>query len=760
MPYKFGEYVSTYVDPQSAKISETLRNRFVSNLQANDQLAMAVDQMQAASVFENDLQRKKELQRVAENTLGQLAETGDYENQGMPIRKAAIDFTKEYAPIQENYQRYSQYLNEFNEGLKKGDYTSEHQKNLGAYMLRTANGPYKGFEIDPQTGKVKEGSLFTGPTIYKDPKIMDRVTERLKILHEEKTGNTVQKVGQGADGSLTIESGGTISKIDPAKVQQVVDAVMAEPDVKAYVEQLADMKAYSYQANGQLPQVFNAQLQGYTDAVQKINEALDGGGLSSADRAALKGQLATYTQELNKLKEASQDENLMYSYVKSKAQDEIEAPVRQFASLKGGIYEQTSVYKESYDQKALDDYNRRKQWELEHPEMMAMSEVTADAEGGATVAEKLKTISDLNSRAAEEEKLAQDTSLSETERNAALLRAEKYRIQAKTQQQHIIDAGNQSFSIEQMKKQDPTLIGVLHAMYPTSSAGELALKFQQTFDNPKDQDYKDFENKFIELGNGPLSTHLNRYYTVGPNGEQYARLGAQLSLINNKFKFIKDNDVNYKLGHSVKAASKVYYNSMPGLTQEDRQQATAAADAYFKGWTVPEHVLVKNATEDGTVDLSGTDLAGYKSERWGFREDYGTNGGWELQMVKPGSGDTPPQVKTVILDATQISSPTLDRYTNSPEAKFAKLVRDLDPREKGKETSYDVKGVSGGQYKSPVYKVTVRSEGGEAPLVKIDNLVTGESGTFRRLDDMAITGKIGNGAKVTGYAGLIGVDLP
>ena len=58
MPYKFGEYVSTYVDPQSAKISETLRNRFVSNLQANDQLAMTVDQMQAASVFENDVQRR------------------------------------------------------------------------------------------------------------------------------------------------------------------------------------------------------------------------------------------------------------------------------------------------------------------------------------------------------------------------------------------------------------------------------------------------------------------------------------------------------------------------------------------------------------------------------------------------------------------------------------------------------------------------------------------------------------------------------
>jgi hypothetical protein len=763
MPYKFGEYVSTYVDPQSVKISETLRDRFVQNFQANDQLAMAVDQLQAASMFESDVQRKRELQTLTENELAKLAEQGNYENLGMAIAKHTKDYVKAKAPIEQNYKAVQSYLTEFNEGLKKGDYTPEQQKYLSDYMLKTGTGDrYKGFEIDPETGKATEGSMWRGATLYKDPKIMDKISKAAGMLHERKTGRTVERVGQGEGGMYATEQGGTLSKIDQADVDAAWAAVLAEPGTKAYFDQVADMQANSYQMNGQLPQIMQTQAEGYTSAINQLSTAL-GSTKNSSERAQIKAQLDNYTQELKTIQEAAADPNLAYAYVKSKSVEQQLKPFKDLLDAKGGIYEQTSVDRVKYDQKALDDYNRRKDWELEHPEMIAMSEVTADAEGGKTVAEKMKTVTDLNQMAADAEKIAGDQTLSETERNAALLRAEKYRIQAKSQQQHIIEAGNQSFSIEKMKKQDPTLIGVLHAMYPTASAGELALKFQQTFDNPKDQDYMDFAAKFEQMGNGKLYDHYQKYYPTAVFGDDptgLRRASFQMDEVKSKFNFINDSDVDYKLGHSVKTASKVYYNSMPGLTEEDRQMATTAADAYFKGWVIPEHVLVQNATKDGTQDLSGTDLAGYKTEKWGFREGYGTNGGWELQMVKPGQGDNPPEVKTVMMDATQVSTPTLDRYTNGPEAKFARLVTSLDSKEKGRETSYEVKGVQGGKYKAPVYRVTVRSEGGNDPLVRIDNLVTGETGTFRRLDDMAITGRIGNGAKVTGYAGLIGIDLP
>lgn len=719
MPYKFGEYVSTYVDPQSAKISETLRNRFVSNLQANDQLAMAVDQMQAASVFENDVQRKKELQRVAENTLGQLAETGDYENQGMPIRKAAIDFTKEYAPIKENYQRYSTYVNEFNEALKKGDYNPEQQKLLSQYMLRTANGPYKGFEIDPETGRVKEGSLFTGPTIYKDPKIMDRVTERLKILHEEKTGSTVQKVGQGADGSLTIESGGTISKIDPAKVQQVVDAVMAEPDVKAYVEQLADMKAYSYQANGQLPQVFAAQLQGYTDAVQKINEALDGGGLSSADRAALKGQLATYTQELNKLKEASQDENLMYSYVKSKAQDEIEAPVRQFASHKGGIYEQTSVYKESYDALWMDEYKRKKDFEEEYGvPMEEMSAVTSTIYG-KTVEEQQTTAANYISQAEALENEAKDYSISQTVRQQKLQAAQSLRNKAGVINQNIAKAGNMSYSISELDKADPYIMTVLKEMYPGKTAGEYGLLLNRTFDNPLDQDYKDFEqawnkksasgwkqnlsdgvNEINESAN--FERYLGMKYGAFGSSDNYAeavfRTGNRENLIETgdddgayrytdilkgmdavrgAFERTKASDVSDKL-KEIKIANPLQYGVLPGLTDEESRQNTKAADAYFKDKPLPANLTVVDEQTGKT--LTGAELNAYNTSTYAYDPIFKD---WVLVLQgdvgKLGNNAR----KTVRLSGNQVTNSVLQRYQNSPKNIFASEIVASDPGEKG-----------------------------------------------------------------------------
>jgi hypothetical protein len=69
MPYKFNEYVSTYIDPQSIKISEALQQRYKENLAASDQLYMALDQMKAALPFEKDLERKKELQAEIDRNL-------------------------------------------------------------------------------------------------------------------------------------------------------------------------------------------------------------------------------------------------------------------------------------------------------------------------------------------------------------------------------------------------------------------------------------------------------------------------------------------------------------------------------------------------------------------------------------------------------------------------------------------------------------------------------------------------------------------
>ena len=179
MPYKFGEYVSTYVDPQSVAISETLRNRFTENFKANDNLTMAVEQMKAALPFENDVAKKKELEGKINETLETLSTRGDYENLGFAVHRAAKDFSTGYAPIKENYERYQGALKDLDEQYKKGDINAEDYNMATSYITKG----YKGFEIDPTTGKVKEGTMYSSPTIYKDPKLMDKMKERLEILY-------------------------------------------------------------------------------------------------------------------------------------------------------------------------------------------------------------------------------------------------------------------------------------------------------------------------------------------------------------------------------------------------------------------------------------------------------------------------------------------------------------------------------------------------------------------------------------------------
>lgn len=781
MPYKFGEYVSTYVDPQSAKISETLRNRFMQNFQANDQLSLAIDQMQAALPFENDVLKKQELQRKIENDLTLLAERGDYENLGMPIHKTAKDFSKEYAPIQENYKRYSQYVNDFNEALKKGDYNPEQQKYLSQYMLKTANGPYKGFEIDPETGRVKEGSLFTGPTIYKDPKIMDRITERLKILHEQKTGSTVQRVGQGADGSLVIESGSTTSVIPQQEVDKVIQAVMAESDVKAYVDQLSDMKTYSFQANGQLPQVFEAQVKGYTGMLAELNNTLNSGGLSSSQRAQVKSQIAAVNQEINKLKEASQDENLMYAHIQGKIKDEIWKPIKDFASLKGGIYEQTSTYKESYDALWLDDYKRQKDFEEKYgTPFEEISSIDATMYG-ETIEEQMKVAGDKDRLAQELEQKAADKNngLAQSVRQDMLRQAANLRTEAGLINQNIKQAGDLAFNVNDLQKTDSMIMDVIKDLYPGKSAGEYGLILKRVFDNPNDQDFKDFQQKFdswhgrgafdaysIQNFNGMVQPNSRqedlRVYSSSDEGarqvfEKYG-LGNLFSgangavvdyrsvfnTINSKFSSVNEG-VNSKL-KEVKMAVPLLSGVLPGVNNEESRIITAAADRYFKDRPLSTNLTVTDV-ESGE-QLTGSDLAQFNTKNYQYNP---YTGNWHLTMEGEVAGVK--NRKSVVLDGNQVGNDLLRKWQNSPTTKFAGSITRHDTGVKGDVREFGVNEIGDdGNRTGKQLIVKVESQGaGNQPLVQFYDPTTGTTSDKMYMTDPQAREITGINAKTGNY---------
>lgn len=811
MPYKFGEYVSTYVDPQSVKISETLRDRFVQNFQANDQLTMAVDQLQAASMFESDVQKKKELQRLTENELAKLAEQGNYENLGMAIAKQTKDYVQAKAPIEQNYKAVQSYLSEFNKGLEKGDYTPEHQKYLSDYMLKTGTGDrYKGFELDPETGKPTEGSMWKGPTLYKDPKIMDKISKAAGMLHERRFGSVVERVAQGEGGMYATEKGGTLSKIEQADIDAAWAAVLAEPGTKAYFDQIADMQANSYQMNGQLPQVMQAQADGYTAAINQLNTAL-GTSKNSNERAQIKAQLQNYTQELKTIQEAAADPNMAYAYVKSKSVEQQLKPFKDLLDAKGGIYEQTTVDRIKYDQKKLDEINRLEQWKLDHPEMTTTSPVNATAWGGKDAAEKAQNVANYKKQAAELTAAAAADDLDPKDKEKYLIQARQALQNAGLIEQQLVAAGDKAFTMDDLKAKDPSLVEAAMKAYPNATAGQIYAKI--TALEKGSAEYDQIGKEFTALYGSKLDSHMTMYYAepgqgvthvqdmeysqgvmsrntaaeaqayieklksgqfgFTPRGEfivrevpsNYTQNGKQYVVLNvdgnapinitGSWAGLNDNKATKTLKET-KTSSVGYSGQMPGVNIQGKVKATNAFNNYFgKNFTLGENQSI--TLPDGT-NLFGKDLAGFSSTgAYTFYPKIGSEqGSTEISFTRTVDGKT--QLITGYFDNQQASNEEVRNYLASDEFKFATTIDRMDPKGDGEITmglNLDPKNPD------PTFTMTVKNGANNEPLVKFESVDKPGTGLFRGIDSPEIVGGYDkNGQWSAGWMQVVAPSLP
>jgi hypothetical protein len=714
----------------------------MENFKSHDQLAMAVDQMQAAIPFENDLAKKKELQAHLDETLSKLTDRGDFENLGFVIHKEAKDFGRKYAPIKQNYDLYQGAMQDLQKraASKENGINAEQLKYAPGWML----GDYKGFETDPETGRLKEGTMFSPKTVYSDPKIMDRIKDRLSILvkHDYKVENV--KVGQGEDGKFKISSGSQVIEVRQEDVDKVIQTVLEEPDVKAYVSQLAEMKAFAV-TNGQDPkEALMGQAQSYQNAIDQANAKLAEGNLSSKDKQQLKDLIVGYQSTIEEIKSAATDPNKANAYLQTKIADEIVQPVKEYASLAAYRDVTWKKYDVAYDEV----WKSRMDAELAlGPKMEGQTITTADKLGGATVEEKLATIQSNNALADRLEKESNAPGLAQDIVEQKRAQASSLRIDARRMESFIKQATDMSVSVNDIEKLDPTLVGFIKGLLPNATAGDIAIAMHRTFDNPLDQDYQSFQDKFDRrYGFGALDAHLRRYYgadatrsygennegiiTYIPNGAGWdafkntgqvpnnnmplaVNRGLGLSGINRTFDFTRNSDVNAKF-KELKTSSVTQYGLLPGLTKDESIAATKAAKAFFPGWAIPENVSVQGL--DGAV-IQGSALAGYKVGTYGYVSDLGK---WELQLLPPeGTGSNKPIPKTVLLDANQINSPELKRYTSSPRMKMANLIKGHDFGVKGQQNNINLL-IAGDRSK----KITIRviSEGGGDPLLQaLDN---------------------------------------
>jgi hypothetical protein len=708
MPYKFGEYVSTYVDPQSVAISETLRNRFTENFKANDNLTMAVEQMKAALPFENDVAKKKELEGKINSTLETLSSRGDYENLGFAVHKAAKDFSMGYAPIKENYERYQGALKDLDEKYKKGDINAEDYNMATSYITKG----YKGFEIDPTTGKVKEGTMYSSPTIYNDPKLMDKMKERLEILYEKKTGKKSSNAGLDANGVWKVSSGETIVEIPEQDVMDVYNAVIEEPDVRMYLDQRADMKLYMLDKSGNTGQYLDAKMQTNSSAIQQLNEAMASGKYSAADKKTIATQIDALSKENEKLTAAKSDPNLATSYLKDQFRNDLLDPVRQYAMKKAGVREHTTEYSYENNYAIYLDAHKRKLDALEKlgDSIWEQGDVYAkDDISGATTAAKMDYVKNQDAEIARLDKELQRTDLSDDLRNQFISQKntairEKSRVESQ-----MAEAADKAITITALERQDPTLIALFRERMPNANAGQIYQEIQRTFDSTGDQDYIDFKNAFdSKYGSGAFDKHLNKYYPGKEiaQGDLYIYEPAGISAVQNAFKYSFDDKVNAKYAEIKESRM---FNTGRIQTGDDNLDiaVTKAKDEYFK----VGRPLAQNETViiDGKP-VSGADLASgeFKIQATSWDPGYNT---FQVKLVgKDGV------VKTGLYDGNQIKSAGLIQAMNLPEVKFGAAVMKQNSHIAGSVRTLDNVKIDGHDV-----KVVITSNGDAAPYVSFVN---------------------------------------
>lgn len=755
MPYKWNEYVSTYVDPQSVKISETLRNRFVENFKANDELTLSVDQMKAALPFENDIKRKNELQEKINTTLEGLSTRGDYENLGFAVHRASKEFAQAYSPIKENYERYQAALASIDEQYKKGDINSEQYNKSSSYITKG----YTGFQIDPATGRAKAGTMFSAPTIVRDPKIMDLIAKRLEILQMKKRGYEEGSIVTDENGTYKRKIGAYTEEIPEADVMQVYNAVIQEPDVAAYVSQMADMKTHEANTSGQTPVILAAEKQKYQE---KMAELQTQAGLETdeAKKAQYQTAITALTDASAKIDAAMQDPALASDLIREVYRSEILSPVEQYAMKKAGLF----TYKEesgitggggngdgsggggassmvslyNYDMVRADmDISG-----IDHKSKMQYAAATDQQ-----IASITKEIAD-HPEYSDEIKGNLNSTLNTLINN-------KSRVQAQMK-----EAGDSAISMAELNAVDSKITGVVKAMFPSYSSGDIYTEIQKIFDNAGDQDYMNFQSNFDkQYGQGEFEKHVTsgKYSgTTGQSriGQEQGKYGESLS-VSTVFNNTLAPKVNAKYAEIKESAAYNMGLIETGMGKRTDVSTTKAAHAFFEGQSgravMPEEIVTVMLPDGSVKQLNGgsPELAGYQIVRSGWRPG---NNSWKLNLVK-GTGDDAITM-TAIYDGNQIKNEGLNAAINNPEVRFGALVMQQRSMQPGVPRTLNTVKIN-----NESVLINIYSRGDDSPYISITYpdgtpyLKTDKdkgTATKHNLDEPAIKGLIGSGL-VTGF---------
>jgi hypothetical protein len=241
MPVQYQPYRSMYVSQRSPEIAQTLRDRFVQNFAAQNELQEKLMQLQAAP-FEGDLQAKKQLDEQISGTIKQLVNRGDYENMTAPIMQLASRYNMESAPIQQNRALYDAYKATLDKQYEAEDI--DYEDYQGALDISAMN--YNGLTKN-EDGTY--GNYFSGTQAITNPKIQERIQEALNGIVASEFGEEYRILGQGEDGELTVETKAGIKTVSPERVNSVLDAIFMDSHVQSYLDRKGEIRSMKLDDN-------------------------------------------------------------------------------------------------------------------------------------------------------------------------------------------------------------------------------------------------------------------------------------------------------------------------------------------------------------------------------------------------------------------------------------------------------------------------------------------------------------------------------
>lgn len=754
-PYQWKDWKSTDYDPQLAMRAKVLYEKYNTNLKAADELGLKIDQMKAVSSFTNDVQEKQRLQSEIDSALNQMSEKEDYENRARDVQKLASKYAKDYAPIEENYKRYTEYVDNFNKEYAKGTYNARQAQLFSGYALDRFGKKYEGIERDPITGEINQASYFSGPTIYKDPKITDKIVNILNTVKPITTGN---QAGGGVytfkDGQFNLQydtpEGYKIEQVRPEDIKKATDLVIKDPEVSAYLDQLADMEANQMRlATGDsitgASQYLNLFNEKRNELITEQSKATD-----TQTKDAYQKAIDAVSAEISTLNTALTTEDKAYQYLKNKSKQNLLEPIYGYAESRSGI---KSIEEYKIEEGNLSDYAKAKKWMDENIGSKGVSGVIPTTI--LSTKEKLSKIETnkgiIESLTAE---LANDSNLSDNIRENKLKTIQRLRIDNQIYEGQVKSSVLNNLDTRELSKQFSNetsynrVISVLKKDNPNKDQFEILKELRNIFDNTGDQDFIDFKTKYeAEYGEGTLSETFSKAFgVIAPTDYRGFEIATSRGedfkgYSYNPSKIVEYIDSLYEKADlaETKQAFPVYYDKLPGLNPVQIKAGSEAASKFFSGYEIPENIEVIGVTSDEGNDptfgkIPGSSLSGYKVSKWGFME-YGENGAWELTLTKSDSPN-----KTVILPTERLSNSALDAYTNSAGFKFTRLIDKMNNRSAGNIQEVVISTTSDLQKGAGTFKLEVKSNGSNPPHVRVTNLKTGKATQFMSIEDPAISG--------------------